>query len=88
MKNISRIQRRNRNDLNLISKGGVFDLFDNTVKQTFRINDLEYDYICEHISDEELDLLVKDNLTLAEKRELLLTLDKYLHEFYNNQNGI
>ena len=79
----TRLDRKNRNyaDIGTLSKGGIFDLFDNIIKEAFRINDIEYDYICEHASDEELDLISKEVLTFSEKRQCVTILSKYLTDF-------
>ena len=42
---MSRISRKNRTDLGLKSSGGVFDLFDNVIKEVWRVNDEESDFI-------------------------------------------
>lgn len=80
---MSRLSRKNRTeeDLGIKSSGGIFDLFDNEVKGVFRITDEEYDFIAEHIKDEEKDIIFKDNLTFSEKRQCLIIVDKYLKEF-------
>ena len=75
-----RIERRNwtEEEIGYVSNGGMFDLFDNSIKEIYRINDDEYDYICEHASDEELDLMVKQDHTFTEKKELINIIDKYV----------
>jgi len=62
----------------LKSSGGITDLFDNAIKGNLRINDEEYDFICENMTDEEMDLICKEELSISEKRKLLITLEKYL----------
>ena len=44
-----RLERRNRTygDLGIKSSGGMFDLFDNAIKEIYRINDNEYNYLFE-----------------------------------------
>lgn len=84
-----RLSRKNRTDedLGILSSGGIFDLFDNSVKFAFRINDEELDYLCKSLPEEELDLMVKDDYTFSEKRKLLETLSKNLKEFYEIKNN-
>jgi hypothetical protein len=79
-----RLDRKNKinNEFRSAGKIGIFDLFDDSIKQIYRINDNEYDYIAENITDEESDLFLAEKLNFHEKRMLLLMLDKYLNEFY------
>ena len=76
----TRLSRRNRTeeDLGILHKGGFFDLFDNAVKEIYRINDVEYDYLSEHISNEELEMITSEHLTYAESRKLLKMLEMHL----------
>jgi len=75
-----RIERRKwtNGQIGLKSSGGITDLFDNAIKGNLRINDEEYDFICENMTDEEMDLICKEELSISEKRKLLITLEKYL----------
>lgn len=81
----TRIERRNftYDDIGFKHSGGLFDLFDNGVKEVLRINDNEYDYICEKATDDELKIILKEKLSFSEKRELLKLLHKYITEFNN-----
>lgn len=66
------------NPMGIKGHGGIFDSIDNAIKGTYRITDDEYDYICEHATDEILNLVVKDNLTFTEKRKLLVYLNSFI----------
>jgi hypothetical protein len=70
---MSRIDRRNwlDNDMGIKSKGGMTDLFDNQIKSVYRINDDEFDYLCEVMEDDELNLFVTETPTFAEKRKMI-----------------
>jgi len=83
-----RIERRNitNGEIGYKSAGGLFDLFDNAVKSFARINDEQYDFILDRADDNEMDLLIKEEYSFAEKRQLITMLEKYLVEFKNNQN--
>lgn len=87
-----RIDRRNRTaeDLGIMYKGGLNDLFDNEVKSAYRINDAEFNYLCEYMSDDEMDLFVgrPAGLTFAEKRKLVVLLETRLNDFRNGIKGI
>ena len=63
------------------------DLMDNAMKQYLRVDDNEYDFILEKACDQEdngdsalMHLLVSDNKTFAEKRQLLLITNQLIHE--------
>jgi hypothetical protein len=79
----TRLERRNRTDdeLGILNKGGLLDLFDNGVKSAFRINDEEYDFISGELSDEEIKLLMSESYTFSEKRKVLAILSKYYNKF-------
>ena len=85
---ISRCKRkfRDKKELKLVNKGGITDLFDNVIKESFRITDDEYDYIVENVSDDEIGYLVSEEMTFSEKRECLKIIEKYLTKFYNEEN--
>ena len=63
--------------------GGLLDAFDNSIKQVLRINDSEYDFICEKATDDELNLIIAEELTFSDKRKLIITLDKYLNLYHD-----
>lgn len=73
-----RLNRKNRQDIDLKGSGGIFDVLDDHIKTVYRINDNEYDYLCEVMTDEELDLFVREPATFGERKQLLLTVEKHL----------
>lgn len=77
---MSRLKRKNRKDIEFKNAGGLLDLFDNQIKATFRIDDKEFDYLAEVMSDEEISLFINENPTFTEKRQLLIMIEKYLNE--------
>lgn len=85
---MSRLSRKNRTpeDLGIKFSGGLIDLFDNAIKEMFRITDDEFDYLAEHISEDDMNVVFKENPSFTEKRQCLLIVEKYLTE-YNEQNG-
>lgn len=84
-----RLNRKTRTnkDIGYVHSGGIFDLFDNHVKSLCRINDAEYDFILDHATDAELNLLVKETLSFAEKKTLLLLLQTSLTKYYDEINN-
>ena len=77
---MSRINRKNwlNKDIGYKSSGGMFDLIDNQIKSIYRINDDEYDHLCEVMSDDEMDIFVTDKPTYADKRKMIELLNKYI----------
>lgn len=82
---MKRLERAKRTceDLGILSKGGMFYIFDNIIKETFRINDDEYDFICNKATCEELNFFIIERPNFSEKRVVLSILNKYLIEFEN-----
>lgn len=79
----ARLDRKKRTceDVGIKSSGGMFDLFDNAIKETFRVNDAEYDFIVENATDDELEFLITENMRYDQKRQVIKLLDKYLTKF-------
>lgn len=77
---ITRLARRNVDKalFKLKAQGGVFDMFDNVFKETYRVTDSEFDWLAEHLNNEELGLITTDPnitpFTFSQKRQLLLIL--------------
>ena len=62
---------------------GIAGLLDSTIMETFRITDEEYDYLCEHMSDSEMNSFISGDLSFGDRRMLVIMLDKYIKK-YNN----
>ncbi len=79
-KSMSRIDRKHwlNKDMGIKSKGGLLDVFDNQIKAAYRINDDEFDYLCEVMDDEESNIFVTENPTFAEKRKMIELLNKHI----------
>lgn len=86
---MSRLSRKNRtpHDLGIKSHGGLNDAFDDAIKEFFRINDSEYDFIAENISDEDSFIFLKTPKTYFEKKEIIKIINKYI-DLYNNSKSI
>jgi hypothetical protein len=86
---MSRLSRKNRTnyECDIKSSGGVTDLFDNMIKSLWRIDDEEYDFIIERMTDSEMDLFLKENPTFAEKRKMIILVERLLDlsEFRDKQ---
>jgi len=78
---MGRLNRKNRTDIILKNRGGMFDAINDAVKQTWRINDEEYDFICENATDEELDLIVSDSiLDFSKKRKVIECVNRLIEK--------
>lgn len=77
---MSRLSRRNRTgeDCGIKSSGGITDLFDNSIKSIWRINDSEYDSILEKMTDTEMDLFLTNNPTFTEKKKMIILVERLL----------
>ena len=71
---------------NQILKGGnaygLTDLFDSVVMTAYQINEEQYDWILERMSDDEMDKIVSiftmdNSSTFGQKREALKTMNKF-----------
>lgn len=82
---ISHISRKNREDIVIKQKGGMNDLFDNEIKMIYRIDDEQYDYLCEKMTEDEIDLFIGDSISFTEKRKLLSLLSLHLTNYYNEK---
>ena len=83
----TRLSRKNRTLEDIGYKCGMtgFDgLIDNSIKQAFRINDKEYDFLLENMTDGEMDLFIRDNTTFTNKRALLKMYQNYLQKYEEN----
>ena len=73
----------------------LFDLFDKSFMGAYKLNDEQYDFICENATDEELDLLLgpkinmtddpsDERYTFAQKRMVIAIVRKYKQLHANN----
>lgn len=77
---MSRLSRKNRTntDCNIRNSGGITDLFDNTIKSIWRINDSEYDFILDKMTDTEMELFISEKPTFTQKRQMLRLVERLL----------
>lgn len=57
---------------------GINTLFDNQFKAAFNITDDEMDLICTAATDDELNILITNQPTFSEKRQIIEVLRKYV----------
>ena len=77
---MSRIDRRNwtNEQIGVSNQQSLFDLMDDVMKMAYRITDEEYDHLCEVLTDEELDLVVTEEPTFAQKRQMIELLNRHI----------
>lgn len=77
---MSRINRKGwlNKDMGIKHSGGLMDVFDNQIKVVYRINDDEYDHLCEVMSDEEFDTFLIERPTFSDKRKMIELLNKHI----------
>lgn len=80
-----------REEIEFKTQGGLFDLFDNEIKEAYNITDAEYDYIAENMTDEMSSFLLgcgmissDKNITFTMIREGLMIRNKYLSLMSNS----
>lgn len=80
---MTRLERRNRTDIEILSSGGILDHFDNEVKMGWRINDDEYDFICSLEEEKYLDALIMDKIiSYSSAKEAIKLINEALELFY------
>jgi hypothetical protein len=79
---MTRFDRKNK--VIVGKESNIFDLMDNMMKGLWRIDDDELDYICQHLSDDELDKIVPEFKTISEIKEAITIVNKILEKKYEN----
>lgn len=88
---MTRLERKNREDILFKGCGGITDAIDDFLKQLYRINDDEYDYIAEFAKDDELDKILKSLDTFSDKKEAIKITNRlilYYHKSKENETEI
>lgn len=73
----------------LPGKHGVFDLMDDMFLSFYNVTDNEFDFMLEHVTEEEEEIIVKavDSSSFTLKRKSLEIRNKYL-KLFNGTDGI
>ena len=82
---MSRLGRKNRTDIIIKSSGGMSDLFDNVIKEAWRINDEEFDFIIEDMGTPEMDLFISESLNFSDAKRMLNLVDSKLITLYKDK---
>lgn len=78
---MERIKRRNfdKSFYNIKNKCDILDLIDNNIKLTLRINDDEYNHLCDVLTDDEIKIFTALNkISFNDKRNLITILKNKL----------
>ncbi len=81
---MTRFERKNRTDINYKGCGGITDALDDMIKQLWRINDDEYDYLCDNLTDEELCIIIPEFKNISQIKEAINITNKYLSNYESN----
>jgi hypothetical protein len=75
---MTRFERKNRTDIFYKGYGGITDAFDDMYKQLWRINDDEYDYLCETLTDEELSDITPEFKSISQIKKAISIVNNAL----------
>lgn len=67
-------------DIKFAESGSMFDMFDNHIKSAYNLTDEEYDFMADNMTEEEIDLFIKETPTFSERRQILAMRTKYLDQ--------
>jgi hypothetical protein len=81
---MTRFERKNRTDISYKGCGGITDALDDMIKQLWRINDDEYDYLCDNLTDEELCTIIPEFKSISQIKEAINITNKYLSNYEIN----
>lgn len=81
---MTRFERKNRTDINYKGCGGITDALDDMIKQLWRINDDEYDYLCENLTDDELCTIIPEFKSISQIKDAINITNKYLSNYESN----
>ncbi len=81
---MTRFERKNRTDINYKGCGGITDALDDMIKQLWRINDDEYDYLCDNLTDEELCTIIPEFKNISQIKDAINITNKYLSNYESN----
>ena len=88
---MTRFDRKNRQDIksNLSNgnlKNGIFDIIDDTMKSVWRINDDEYDYIIDNLSDVELKTFSLSDPSITDIKMMISKVNELVFKYQNRRS--
>ncbi len=78
---MTRLERKNRTDIIFKGCGGITDALDDALKELWRVNDDEFNYIAETASDEELQAILPPFKSIKNIKNALIISNKLLTNF-------
>lgn len=84
---MTRLERKNRTDIVFKGCGGLFDLFDDAVKEVWRIDDEQYNYLCEYGSEDVLGAMVSAPKNFTEAKQQLTLINTCLSKYVKEENS-
>ena len=88
---MTRFDRKNRQDIksslsNGNLKNGIFDIIDDTMKSVWRINDDEYDYIIDNLSDVELKTFSLSDPSITDIKMMISKVNELVFKYQNRRS--
>ena len=88
---MTRFDRKNRQDIKSnLSNGnlkiGIFDIIDDTMKSVWRINDDEYDYIIDNLSDVELKTFSLSDPSITDIKMMISKVNELVFKYQNRRS--
>ncbi len=80
------MREKKRADISYKGCGGIDDAFDDMYKQMWRINDDEYDYLCETLTDEELSVITPEFENISQIKKAIKIVNEKLLEYKKNDS--
>lgn len=77
---MSRLERKNRTDIQYKGCGDITDVIDDALKEYWRISDEEYDYLVT-LSDDVVDALIDNSDDYTSKKNNLILINSALEGF-------
>jgi len=80
---MTRFERKNRADIKYKGCGGINDAMDDMIKELWRINDDEYNYLCEYLTDEELETIIPKFKNISEIKKAISIVNDVISKKLN-----
>lgn len=79
-------KKRTNEDLGILDSGGLDTMADNAIKEAYRLNDAEYDFIAGFATDDQMDVLFGLPITstaghFGDRRKIVVALNDLLDAY-------
>jgi len=85
---VTRFKRKNRTDIEFKGCGGITDALDDMLKDLWRINDEELDYLIENLSDDELNIILPAFKDISQIKSAIKIVNDKLEEYETPNNTL